>query len=185
MSLLYSALLFFSLFVFFQVSVSAINNPLRWMAVFLPWFGHPCRFKTTLSFSPLFLSLFRSNLHCLSVSATISHATAVCLSVTTLLRTLTFVIYEHRYTTWRHAQLYVYVRDSNKVGGHREANVNLVVPEHGVEILVEFVWQRRREKSCVLRDWVMKFNVLVKFVALVLCIRMFLVSNLITGCLVQ
>ena len=64
---------------------------------------------------------------------------SVCLSVTTLLRTLTFVIYEHRYTTWRHEQLYVYAKDSNKVGGHHAANVNLVVPGSDLEILAEFV----------------------------------------------
>jgi len=64
---------------------------------------------------------------------------SVCLSVTTLLRTLTFVIYEHRYTTWRHAQLYIYAKDSNKVGGQHEANVNLVVAGHDGEILAEFV----------------------------------------------
>jgi hypothetical protein len=124
------------------------------MTVFVPCFGHPYRFKTrTLSFSPLFRSLFLPNLHCLVFQLpSLMLPLSVCLSVTTLLRTLTFVIYEHRYTTWRHAQLYVYLKDSNKVGGQHEANVNLVVPGHDGGILAEFVCtcgsRGRREAAC-------------------------------------
>jgi hypothetical protein len=67
------------------------------------------------------------------------------------------------------------------VGGQHEANVNLVVAGHDGEVLVEFVGTcdiKRQERICVLRDWVLKLDVLVKLVALVLCIQMFLVSNL-------